>query len=157
MGADGSQVGIVTRDHALAEARKSNLDLVLVAPNSEPPVAKVLDYGKHLYDLKKQKAAQRKKQKQIQVKEIRFRPGTDEGDYQVKLRKIVNFLEDGDKAKVTIRFRRGRELIHPELGTRILQRVREDVGAHGTSEMEGEPKLEGQQMTMVLAPAKRKR
>ncbi|MEM9621482.1 MAG: translation initiation factor IF-3, partial [Pseudomonadota bacterium] len=101
--ADGSQRGVVSREEALAEARASGLDLVLVAPEAEPPVCKVMDYGKHLFELKKTKAAQRKKQKQIQVKEIKFRPGTEEGDYQVKLRNLKRFLDEGDKAKVSLR------------------------------------------------------
>ena len=108
IGASGEQVGIVPREEALDEARRSGLDLVLIAPEAEPPVVKVMDYGKHLFELKKTKAAQRKKQKQTQVKEMKFRPGTEEGDYQVKLRNLKRFLEDGDKAKVSLRFR-GRE------------------------------------------------
>ena len=114
VGAGGEQRGIVSRSEALAEARSAGLDLVLVAAEAEPPVCKVMDYGKHVFELKKTKAAQRKKQKQIQVKEMKFRPGTEEADYQVKLRNLKRFLEEGDKAKVSMRFR-GREVVHPEI------------------------------------------
>ena len=114
IGADGSQVGIVARDDALAEAKKASLDLVLISPDAEPPVCKIMDYGKHVFEQKKVKAAQKKKQKQTQVKEMKFRPGTEEGDYAVKLRNLVRFLEEGDKAKVSLRFR-GREVVHPEI------------------------------------------
>ncbi|MCZ6889096.1 MAG: translation initiation factor IF-3 [Gammaproteobacteria bacterium] len=154
VGADGSQVGIVSRDEALDEAKKDALDLVLIAPDADPPVVKVMDYGKHLFDLKKAKAAQRKKQKQIQVKEMKFRPGTEEGDYQVKLRNLVRFLDDGDKAKVSLRFR-GREMVHPEIGMQLLKRIEEDLSEYGSVEMQ--PKFEGRQMTMVLGPNKKKK
>ena len=116
----------MTRDEALAEARKAQMDLVLIAPDADPPVCKVMDYGKHLFELKKQKSAQRKKQKQIQVKEMKFRPGTEEGDYQVKLRNLIRFLGDGDKAKVSLRFR-GREMVHPEIGMQLMQRIEGDL------------------------------
>jgi len=153
VGADGGQRGIVSRDEALSEARISGLDLVLVAPEAEPPVCKVMDYGKHLFELKKTKAAQRKKQKQIQVKEIKFRPGTEEGDYQVKLRNLKRFLEEGDKAKVSLRFR-GREVVHPEIGMDLMSRIAEDLDEFG--QVEAEPKFEGRQVVMVLAPRKKK-
>ena len=152
IGADGSQVGIVSRDDALSEARRAGLDLVLIAPDAEPPVVKVMDYGKHLFELKKTKAAQKKKQKQIQIKEMKFRPGTEEGDYQVKLRNLKRFLEDGDKAKVSLRFR-GREVVHPEIGMNLMSRIAEDLDAIG--QVESEPKFEGRQMIMVLAPSKK--
>lgn len=152
--ADGRQVGVVSRDEALDEAKRSGLDLVLIAPDAEPPVVKVMDYGKHLFELKKTKAAQRKKQKQIQIKEMKFRPGTEEGDYQVKLRNLVRFLEDGDKAKVSLRFR-GREVVHPEIGMKLMARIAEDLDEHG--QVESEPKFEGRQMIMVLAPRKGKK
>ena len=126
IGADGEQVGVVSRDEALGAAARAGLDLVLIAPDAEPPVVKVMDYGKHLFEEKKTKAAQRKKQKQIQVKEIKFRPGTEEGDYQVKLRKLRAFLEDGDKAKVSLRFR-GREMVHPEIGMKLMNRIESDL------------------------------
>ena len=154
MGADGGQRGIVSRDEALAEARASGLDLVLVAPEAQPPVCKVMDYGKHLFELKKTRAAQRKKQKQIQVKEIKFRPGTEEGDYQVKLRNLKRFLEEGDKAKVSLRFR-GREVVHPEIGMTLMNRISEDLDELG--QVEAEPKFEGRQVVMVLSPRKKKK
>lgn len=152
IGADGGQVGVVSRDEALDEARRASLDLVLIAPEAEPPVVKVMDYGKHLFELKKTKAAQRKKQKQIQIKEMKFRPGTEEGDYQVKLRNLKRFLEDGDKAKVSLRFR-GREVVHPEIGMNLMNRIAQDLDEIG--QVEAEPKFEGRQMTMVLAPSKK--
>lgn len=152
--ADGSQRGVVSREEALAEARASGLDLVLVASEAEPPVCKVMDYGKHLFELKKTKAAQRKKQKQIQVKEIKFRPGTEEGDYQVKLRNLRRFLEEGDKAKVSLRFR-GREVVHPEIGMELMKRIAEDLDDLG--QIESEPKFEGRQVIMVLQPRKNKK
>jgi len=152
--ADGSQRGVVSRDEALAEAKASGLDLVLVAPEAEPPVCKVMDYGKHLFELKKTKAAQRKKQKQIQVKEMKFRPGTEEGDYQVKLRNLKRFLDEGDKAKVSLRFR-GREVVHPEIGMSLMSRIAEDLDDLG--QIEAEPKFEGRQVIMVLAPRKNKK
>ena len=126
VGANGEQRGIVTRDEALGEARTAGLDLVMVAADAEPPVCKVMDYGKHVFDLKKTKAAQRKKQKLTQVKEMKFRPGTEEGDYQVKLRNLKRFLGEGDKAKVSLRFR-GRELAHPEIGMTLMSRIAEDL------------------------------
>lgn len=151
--ADGGQVGIVSRDEALGEARRSNLDLVLIAPEAEPPVVKVMDYGKHLFELKKTKAAQRKKQKQTQVKEVKFRPGTEEGDYQVKLRNLRRFLEEGDKTKVSLRFR-GREVVHPEIGMNLMSRISGDLDELAT--VESEPKFEGRQVIMVLSPRKKK-
>jgi translation initiation factor IF-3 len=133
-------------------ARENDLDLVLIAESSDPPVAKIMDFGKRLYEEKKAKAAAKKKQHQLQVKEVKFRPGTDVGDYQVKLRNLVRFLEDGDKAKVTIRFR-GREMAHQELGMQMLERLEKDLEEHGT--VEARPKLEGRQMIMVFAPKKK--
>jgi translation initiation factor IF-3 len=154
VGADGSQVGIVSTDDALGQARRAGLDLVLIAPDASPPVCKIMDYGKHLFELKKTKAAQRKKQKQIQVKEMKFRPGTDEGDYRVKLRNLIRFLEDGDKAKVSLRFR-GREMVHPEIGMQLMKRIAGDLEEYGA--VEAEPKFEGRQVIMVLAPKKSKK
>ena len=127
------------------------MDLVQMA-DSSPPVCKVMDYGKHIFEAKKQKAAQRKKAKRIQIKEMKFRPGTDECDYQVKLRNLVRFLENGDKAKVTLRYR-GRELAHQEIGMQLLKRVEADLSELGA--VEQFPKMEGRQMTMVIAPKKR--
>ena len=154
IGADGGQVSVVSRDEALDESKRAGLDLVLIAPEAEPPVVKVMDYGKHLFELKKTKAAQRKKQKQIQVKEMKFRPGTEEGDYQVKLRNLIRFLDDGDKAKVSLRFR-GREVVHPEIGMKLMSRIEEDLEEFGT--VETLPKFEGRQMVMVLSPKKKKK
>lgn len=149
--ADGTQVGIVSKDEALERAKAQTLDLVKIAGDSDPIVCKVMDYGKHLFDLKKKKAASKKKQKQIQLKEIKFRPGTEEGDYQVKLRNLTRFLEGGDKAKVTLRFR-GREMAHQELGMELLKRVEADLQELGN--VEQFPKMEGRQMSMVIAPKK---
>lgn len=154
VGAGGEQRGIVSRSEALAEARTSGLDLVLVASEAEPPVCKVMDYGKHVFEIKKTKAAQRKKQKQIQVKEMKFRPGTEEADYQVKLRNLKRFLEEGDKAKVSMRFR-GREVVHPEIGMSLMSRIAEDLNEFG--QIESEPEFEGRQVIMVLAPKKKNR
>jgi len=129
------------------------MDLVLIAPDAEPVVCKLMDYGKHIFEVKKQKAVQKKKQKQSQIKEMKFRPGTEEGDYQVKLRNRVRFLEAGDKAQVALRFR-GREMAHQELGMQLLKRVEADLAELGT--VEQYPKMEGRQMIMVIAPKKKK-
>ena len=127
---------------------------MLIAPEAEPPVVKVMDYGKHLFEQKKEKAAQRKKQKQTQVKEMKFRPGTEEADYQVKLRNLIRFLEDGDKAKVSLRFR-GREMVHPEIGMKLMSRIEQDL--EELAQVEAEPKFEGRQVVMVLGPRKKKK
>lgn len=140
-------------DEAKQEAAAVKLDLVLISPDAEPPVCKIMDYGKHVFELKKQNAANRKKQKVIHVKEIKFRPGTEEGDYQVKLRNLIRFLNDGDRAKVTVRFR-GRELAHQHIGMELIQRLKADLTEHGT--VDQEPKMEGRQLTMVLTPVKKK-
>jgi translation initiation factor IF-3 len=153
IGADGEQVGIVSLDDAIKAAESASLDLVEIAPEASPVVCKIMDYGKHVFEAKKQKAAAKKKQKQTQVKEIKFRPGTEEGDYQVKLRNLVRFLEHGDKTKVTLRFR-GREMAHQEIGVELLKRVENDLAELGT--VEQFPKMEGRQLTMVLAPKKKK-
>jgi translation initiation factor IF-3 len=152
IGPTGEQIGVVNTNDAIVAARENDLDLVLIAESSDPPVAKIMDFGKRLYEEKKAKAAAKKKQHQLQVKEIKFRPGTDVGDYQVKLRNLVRFLEDGDKAKVTIRFR-GREMAHQELGIQMLERLEKDLEEYGT--VEARPKLEGRQMIMVFAPKKK--
>ncbi len=152
IGPTGEQIGVVDTNDAIVAARENDLDLVLIAETSDPPVAKIMDFGKRLYEEKKAKAAAKKKQHQLQVKEIKFRPGTDIGDYQVKLRNLVRFLEDGDKAKVTIRFR-GREMAHQELGMQMLERLEKDLEEHGI--VEARPKLEGRQMIMVVAPKKK--
>ena len=149
--AEGGQVGIVSNEEAQQAAEAAGMDLVQMA-DSDPPVCKIMDYGKHIFEAKKQKAAQRKKAKRIQVKEMKFRPGTDEGDYQVKLRNLVRFLENGDKAKVTLRYR-GREMAHQEIGMELLKRVEADLSELGS--VEQFPKMEGRQLTMVIAPKKR--
>ena len=152
IGANGEQVGILPIGEALASARELDLDLVEVAPNSDPPVCRVMDYGKFVFEQNKKAQTARRKQKQIQVKEVKFRPGTEEGDYQVKLRNLVKFLSQGDKTKVTLRFR-GREMAHQELGTELLKRVQKDLEEYGT--VEQFPLMEGRQMVMVIAPRKR--
>jgi len=151
--AEGEQAGILKIEDALALAQKANLDLVEVSPNAEPPVCRIMDYGKFRFEAKKQLAANKKKQKQVQVKEIKFRPRTEEGDYQTKLKKLISFLENGDKAKVTLRFR-GREYAHQELGLKLLQRVGQDLDEYGI--IEQMPKMEGRLMVMMLSPKKSK-
>jgi len=153
IGAEGEQIGIVSIQEALAAAEEAKLDLVEISPDAEPPVCRVMDYGKHIFEKKKQQAAARKNQKIIQIKEIKFRPGTEEGDYKVKLRNLIKFLSDGDKAKVSLRFR-GREMAHQELGMELLKRVEADLAEYGT--VEQYPKMEGRQLMMVLAPKKKK-
>ena len=150
--AEGNQVGVVSLREALAAAELAVLDLVEISPDAVPPVCKIMDFGKHLFELKKQKNEQKKKQHRVQVKEIKFRPGTEDGDYQVKLRNLMRFLEQGDKAKITLRYR-GREMAHQELGMRVLERVRDDLTEMAV--VEAMPKLEGRQMVMVLAPRKK--
>jgi translation initiation factor IF-3 len=153
IGAEGEQIGIVSIQEAMAAAEEAKLDLVEISPDAEPPVCRIMDYGKHIFEKKKQQAAARKNQKQIQIKEIKFRPGTEEGDYQVKLRNLIRFLSDGDKAKVSLRFR-GREMAHQELGMELLKRVETDLAEYGT--VEQHPKMEGRQLMMVIAPKKKK-
>lgn len=153
VGPNGDQIGIVPLQDALQAAEQNSLDLVLIAPEATPVVCKIMDYGKHVFELKKQKAAQKKKQKQTQVKEMKFRPGTEEGDYQVKLRNLIRFLEAGDKAKVSLRFR-GREMAHQELGMQLMKRIEADLEELGTVEQHA--KMEGRQMIMVIAPKKKK-
>ena len=153
VGADGSQLGVVPIEEARVAAADAKLDLVLIAPDADPQVCKIMDHGKHVFDLKKQKAANKKKQRRIHVKEIKFRPGTEEGDYQVKLRNLIRFLNDGDRAKVTVRFR-GRELAHQHIGMELIQRLTVDLTEHGV--VDQEPKMEGRQLTMVLTPVKKK-
>ncbi len=150
---DGEAGGIVSLNEAMNQADEAGVDLVEISPTAKPPVCRVMDYGKFLYEKSKEQKEQRKKQKQIQVKEIKFRPGTDEGDYQVKLRNLKRFLEGGDKAKVTLRFR-GREMAHQELGIELLTRVKNDL--QDIASVEFFPRrAEGRQMVMVLAPIKR--
>ena len=152
MAENGDQLGIKPVLEALRLAEEQNVDLVEIAPLANPPVCKLMDYGKFRYREQKKAHEAKLKQKQIQVKEIKFRPGTDEGDYKIKLGKLIQFLDAGDKAKVTLRFR-GREMAHKEFGERLLERVRKDLDAVGV--VEQFPKLEGRQMVMVLAPKKK--
>ncbi|AFK62686.1 translation initiation factor IF-3 [Advenella kashmirensis WT001] len=152
IGVDGEQLGIVKTVEALRLAEQEGVDLVEIAPNAEPPVCRIMDYGKFKYQEQKRQQEAKAKQKIIQVKEVKFRPATDEGDYQVKLRNLKRFIEDGDKAKVTLRFR-GREMAHQELGMRVLERVRDDMAE--LVQVEAMPKLEGRQMVMVLAPKRK--
>ena len=147
--ADGEMVGVISKEEGLEIAFEAGLDLVEVSPNADPPVCKVLDYGKYKYEAQKKANEARKKQKIIDIKEIKMRPGIDEHDYQVKMRSVKRFLDDGDKVKMTIRFR-GREMAHQELGMKVLDRVREDVGE--LAKVEQFPKSEGRLMTMVIAP-----
>lgn len=151
IGADGSQVGVISIAAANKLAEEAELDLVEIAPTASPPVCRVMDYGKFKYRESKKQHEARLKQKQIVVKEVKFRPGTDEGDYKIKLRNLTRFLEEGDKTKITLRFR-GREMAHQEFGIRLLERVKADLEAHGV--VEQFPKMEGRQLVMVLAPKK---
>jgi len=153
IGADGEQAGIVSLANAKKIADDEEMDLVEIAPTAKPPVCRVMDHGKFIFEQKKKKAQEKKKQKQTQVKEIKLRPGTEEGDYQVKLRNLTRFLENGDKTKVTIRFR-GREMAHRELGMDVLERIAGDLDE--IANVEQRAKLEGRQMTMVLAPKSKK-
>lgn len=152
-GLDGEQIGIISLKEALEKAEEAGVDLVEISPNAEPPVCRIMDYGKFLYEKSKSIKEQKKKQKIVQVKEIKFRPGTDESDYQVKLRNLIRFLEDGDKAKITLRFR-GREMAHQQIGIDMLNRIKIDLDE--LSVVESFPtKIEGRQMIMVLAPKKK--
>jgi translation initiation factor IF-3 len=152
IGEDGEQVGIVSIHSALKMAEEAGVDLVEIAPLAKPPVCRIMDYGKFKYAEAKKAHEAKLKQKQIQVKEVKFRPGTDEGDYQIKLRNLVRFLQEGDKTKVTLRFR-GREMAHQEFGVRLLERVKADLEPYGM--VEQFPKMEGRQLIMVLAPIKK--
>ncbi len=145
-------MGILQLADAIEAASGKGLDLVEVAPNAEPPVCRIMDYGKYLFEQNKKAHSARRKQKQIHVKEVKFRPGTEEGDYQVKLRNLIRFLSNGDKTKVTLRFR-GREMAHQNLGRQLLERVRQDLEEYGA--VEQRPQLEGRQMVMVIGPKKK--
>ena len=149
IGADKEPLGIVSSTEALRLAGEAELDLVEISPMAEPPVCRIMDYGKFKYAESKKQHEAKLKQKQVQVKEIKFRPGTDEGDYNIKLRNLIKFLVDGDKTKITLRFR-GREMAHQEIGMRLIQRVRDDLEEY--SVVEQFPKMEGRQMVMVLSP-----
>lgn len=152
IGPGSEQLGIVTLRDALQRAEEAELDLVEIAPNAEPPVVRIMDYGKFKYEESKKRHEAKLKQKQVQIKEIKFRPGTDENDYQIKLRNLIRFLEDGDKAKITLRFR-GREITHQEIGLAQLKRVEADLAELAV--VEQFPKMEGRQMVMLLAPKKK--
>jgi len=150
--ADGSQAGVMSRYDALQMASAAELDLVEVSPTAEPPVVRIMDYGKFLFEQNKKAHSAKRKQKQIQVKEVKFRPGTGEADYQIKLRNLTRFLTEGDKAKVTLRFR-GREMVHQDIGRKLLDRVSGDLAPHAV--VEQNPLMEGKQMVMVFAPKKK--
>ncbi len=149
---DGENVGVVKTTEAMEKAAADSLDLVEIVPTAEPPVCRIMDYGKFKFSQSKQKGANKKKQKKTQVKEIKMRPGTDIGDYNIKLKKLIEFLENGDKTKVTVRFR-GREMAHRELGMEMLKRVEKDLEEYGA--VEQFPKMEGRQMIMVIGPVKK--
>ena len=153
IGTDGEIIGVMSGREAMKLAEEADTDLVEISPNATPPVCRLMDYGKFKYQEQKKAAEARAKQKVIQVKEIKFRPGTDENDYQVKMRNIKRFIEDGDKVKITLRFR-GREMAHQEIGMRQLERVRDEMGE--LIQVESMPKLEGRQMVMMIAPARKK-
>ncbi|MDR2219782.1 MAG: translation initiation factor IF-3 [Methylobacillus sp.] len=152
IGVDSEQLGIMSLKEALSLAEEADIDLVEIAPQAAPPVCRLMDYGKFKYHESKKQHEARLKQKQVQIKEVKFRPGTDEGDYQVKLRNLTRFLQDGDKAKVTLRFR-GREITHQELGLALLKRIEADLQEHAV--VEQFPKMEGRQMIMLLGPHKK--
>jgi translation initiation factor IF-3 len=152
IGVNGEQVGIVRLAEANELAEQAGVDLVEIAPTAQPPVCRLMDYGKYRYQESKKKHDAKLKQKQVQIKEIKFRPNTDEGDYNIKLRSLINFLDEGDKVKVTLRFR-GREMAHQEFGMRLLERVKGDLEA--VAVVEQFPKMEGRQMVMVLSPKRK--
>jgi translation initiation factor IF-3 len=152
IGDDGDQIGVLPISEALEVASGAGMDLVEVSPNAEPPVCRIMDYGKYVFEQNKKAQTAKRKQKQVHVKEVKFRPNTDEGDYQVKLRNLIRFLTNGDKTKVTLRFR-GREMAHQDLGAKLLARVRDDLEEIGS--VEQMPQMEGRQMVMVLAPKKK--
>ena len=152
IGSDGEQLGILSRDDALRAAEDEGLDLVEIQPNVDPPVCRIMDFGKFKFDNQKKANAAKKKQKQFEIKEIKFRPVTDEGDYQIKLRNMRRFLEEGDKVKVNIRFR-GREMSHMELGRKMAERIEADLGEDIV--VESRPRLEGRQMVMMIAPKRK--
>lgn len=152
IGVDGEPLGVMSLKEAFAKAEEADIDIVEIAPNAAPPVCRLMDYGKFKYAESKRLHEQKLKQKQVQIKEVKFRPGTDDGDYNIKLRNIIRFLGDGDKAKITLRFR-GREITHQEFGLALLKRLESDLAEHAV--VEQYPKMEGRQMVMVLAPAKK--
>lgn len=150
--ANGQQAGVMTRFDALAMAQAAELDLVEVSPTADPPVCRIMDFGKFLFEQNKKAHAAKRKQKQIQIKEVKFRPGTEDGDYQVKVRNLIRFLEEGDKAKVTLRFR-GREMAHQEVGRELLSRVQADLAPY--AQVEQNPMMEGRQMVMMFGPKRK--
>ena len=152
IGADGEMVGVLSRDEALRLAEESGMDLVEIQPNAEPPVCRVMDFGKFRFEMQKKASAARKKTKQVEIKEVKFRPTTDDGDYAIKLRNMRRFIEEGDKIKITIRFK-GREMAHTELGVQMIQRLEEDLKEEVV--IESRPRLEGRQMVMMVAPKKK--
>lgn len=149
---DGEQLGVVNLKEAMSMAEEQDVDLVEISPTAKPPVCKLMDFGKYKYEQSKKRDEAKKKQKQVQIKEIKFRPGTDDGDYNIKMRKVREFLADGDKVKITLRFR-GREMAHQQIGAQLLERVKADVAEE--AQIESFPKLEGRQMVMMLAPKKK--
>jgi len=151
IGKDAEQIGVLPIARAMELAAEASLDLVEVAPQASPPVCRIMDHGKYVFDQKKKKQTSKGKQKQVQLKEVKFRPGTEIGDYQVKLRNLTKFLNNGDRAKVTLRFR-GREVTHPELGRKVLEQVEKDLAEIAT--VEQMPRMEGRQMVMLMAPRK---
>jgi translation initiation factor IF-3 len=152
IGSDGEMIGVLSRDEALQQAQEEGLDLVEIQPNADPPVCRIMDYGKFKFDAQKKANLAKKKQKQVEIKEVKFRPVTDDGDYAIKMRKMRGFLEDGDKIKVNIRFR-GREMSHQELGRNMLNRIEADLGEDIV--IESRPRMEGRQMVMMIAPKKK--
>jgi translation initiation factor IF-3 len=152
IGADGEMVGVLSRDEALRLADDAGLDLVEIQPNADPPVCRVMDFGKFRFEMQKKASAAKKKQKQVEIKEVKFRPTTDDGDYAIKLRNMRRFIEEGDKIKITIRFK-GREMAHTELGVQMIQRLEEDLKEEVV--IESRPRLEGRQMVMMVAPKKK--
>ena len=152
IGAEGENVGVLSRDEALRMAEDAGLDLVEIQPNVDPPVCRIMDFGKFRFEMQKKASAAKKKQKQVEIKELKFRPVTDEGDYQIKMRNIRRFLEEGDKVKVNIRFR-GREMSHQELGREMAARIEAELGDEIV--IESRPRLEGRQMVMMIAPKKK--
>lgn len=152
IGSDGEMIGVLSRDEALSMAEDEGLDLVEIQPNAEPPVCKIMDFGKFKFEMQKKANEAKKKQKQVEIKELKFRPVTDEGDYQIKMRNIRRFLEEGDKVKINIRFR-GREMSHQELGRQMAERIEAELGDDIV--IESRPRLEGRQMVMMIAPKKK--
>ena len=149
---EGEQLGVVSLKEAMSMAEEQDVDLVEISPTAKPPVCKLMDFGKYKYEQSKKRDEAKKKQKQVQIKEIKFRPGTDDGDYNIKMRKVREFLAEGDKVKITLRFR-GREMAHQQIGAQLLESVKADVAEE--AQIESFPKLEGRQMVMMLAPKKK--